>query len=132
MESVERSASGPRCPLVASVAALRACTWLAKVRASRALQQVSARRGHIAQLWRRSRQQCLRKNRIAFFYICVPGKVGVAHQSADPKSAVRQLFDLVQWQQVNIDQRARLLNAQLHQVDKRRTTCNKLACTCAG
>src|SRR2546421_471760 len=46
------------------------------------------------------------------------GKVGVAHQRANPQSALRCGFDLVQCEAVDVDQMRRRLDLEFHQVEQ--------------
>ena len=63
---------------------VRACcrAWrVAEVNAPRALQQVAAGGGHVTQLRRSARQQCLRKHGIIALYQRMMRQIGVADQS---------------------------------------------------
>src|SRR5690606_31043907 len=81
VEALPRRAAGTRLALVARRAGV------VEVVAARALQQVAARTGHVAQLWRGAGQDGLGQQRVTLFYQRVPGQIGVAYQRSDHQAA---------------------------------------------
>ena len=89
-----------------------------EVRAARALQEIAAGRGHVAQLRRSAGEDRARQQRIALGDQRVVGEVGIRHQRADAQAAVRGLLDGLERQPRNVDQPRRPLDVLLHQIDQ--------------
>ncbi|KPZ03471.1 sensory box/GGDEF domain/EAL domain-containing protein [Pseudomonas syringae pv. spinaceae] len=100
-----------------------------EVIATGALQQVTARAGHVAQLRRGTRQHGLAQQRITRFDQRVIRKVGVAHQRTDHQPARRRLADIAQRQAGDINQVLGLGNVFFHQVEQIGAARNK---ACGG
>src|SRR5947209_7449909 len=66
-----------------------------EVDAARTLQEISAGRGHVAQLARGAREQRLRKYGVVCANCAVSGQVAVTYRCADTDPSVRKQFDLV-------------------------------------
>ena len=69
-----------------------------EISAARALQEIAARRRHVAQLLRGAGQNGAGQHRIALLDQRVIGEIGVAHQRADAQTAVGRVFNLCQRQ----------------------------------
>src|SRR5260370_34287587 len=67
---------------------------------------------------RGSGEECLREDGVARAHSRIAGALGVCRLRSDPDPAVRQIFDLLQRQPADIDQMRRLLDLELHQVQK--------------
>jgi hypothetical protein len=61
-----------------------------------ALQQVAGCGRHVAQLARRTGEQCPRQQAIVAAHARIGGKIGVADQGADPQAALGRDLDLVE------------------------------------
>src|SRR3981081_4506517 len=67
-------------------------------------------------------------------------QIRIAHDCADPQPSVGKLFDLVEWQTVDVDDMYGSLDVQLHQVEQCRSArdetnactvlCRARGCTC--
>lgn len=88
-----------------------------EVGAARALEQVAADGGEVAQLARGAREQRLGEHRVALTHAPVGRELGVSRGRTDPQAAVGALLDrLVQPR--DVDQAHRRLDAEAHQVDE--------------
>ena len=90
-----------------------------EVHAARALQQVAAVGGQVADLRRRAGQQRRRDQRVLGAHQRVVGGVGIARQCAQAQAAVRRGLDGVQARQaVDVHQPRRAQHVFLHQVEQ--------------
>jgi hypothetical protein len=89
-----------------------------EVHAARALKQVAARRGQVAQLVGGTGQECLRQRRVAPPDHGVGSQVVVAHARSDAHAGVGQLLDPVGDDAPDVDEDVRPLDVQLHKVDQ--------------
>jgi hypothetical protein len=89
-----------------------------EVRAARALEQVAADRGEVAQLPGGALEQRLREQRMAPADELAGREVAVADRRADPQAAFRRLLDPVVRQPGDVDQVGRPLDAEPHEVDE--------------
>ena len=78
-----------------------------EVAAARALHQVAAGRGQVAQLARRAGQDRLGQRRIALADARVGGQIAVAHAGADADAAVLERLDPVERQPGDVDEQGR-------------------------
>ena len=115
MHAILAGDGGAAAALLALVAGRRC---VVEVAAARALQEVAARRRHIAQLLRSSGHDRAGENRIARLYLGVIGEIGVAYERSDTQAAARRVFDLLQWQPRDVDHFCRPFDIHLHQVDQ--------------
>ena len=91
---------------------------IGEVATTRALQQIAANARHIAKLWRCTREQRLRQQRIAFADDAVVGELAVAHQCTHPHASVGELGDPIQRQAVDVNHSRGLLHVALHEVEQ--------------
>src|SRR4051812_881486 len=68
------------------------CGDVVEIEAARALQEIAAGRGHVAQLLRRAGQNRARQEWIMLLNKWVIGEVAVGHQRTDEQAAVRTLL----------------------------------------
>jgi hypothetical protein len=87
-----------------------------EVSAARALQEIAADRGHVAQLLRGAGKQRARQHRIALLDQRVISEIGIGHERADAEPAGCSWLDLVQGKLRDIDQLRWPLDIHLHQV----------------
>jgi hypothetical protein len=95
--------------------------WLVgvvEIRTTRALKQVARRRRPVAQLSRRTGEQCPREQAVVAPHTWVGGKIGVAHQRADAQAAFLRRRDLVERQAVHVNQMCRRFDLELRQVEQ--------------
>lgn len=88
--AVDGGAAAARLALIAG----RRC--IVEVAAARALQEVAARRRHIAQLLRSAGHDRAGENRIALLHLGVIGEIGVAYERSDTEAAAQRVFNLLQ------------------------------------
>jgi hypothetical protein len=112
MHPAERRAARARIALVARRGAVL------EVQAARALQQVAARGGEVAQLAGRPGDQRLRQRRVALAHQRVRRQVGVAHRRAEAQPAAVQLLHLAERQPRDVDQQRGRGDPELHVVDE--------------
>ncbi len=86
--------------------------------AARALQEIAARRSHVAQLLRGAGEDSAREQRIALRHQEVIGEVGIGHERADAQAAVARLFDRLERQARDVDEPRRTLDLLLHEIDQ--------------
>ena len=89
-----------------------------EVIAARALQEIAAGRGHVAQLRRGAGKDRARQQRIARGDRGVIGEVGIRNERADAQAAIRRLLDGLERQARNVDQPRRPFDVFLHQIDQ--------------
>jgi hypothetical protein len=104
---------------------------VSKVRAACPLQQITADRGHVPQLWRRTLQQCLGYDRIFGQDTRMGGDVGHAGERTDHQSLGCYAY-LMKRQRIDIDQPSWLLDALPHQVNQRSATGNEAPAPASG
>ena len=115
--AVEGGAARARHPLVALVVAC-----VPEVRAARALEDVAAQPGHVAELLGRGLPQALGQERVVPHRRRIGLQLGHGHQRADAQLAVDPgdpAHRLVR-DRGDVDNRPRLHDIELHQVDQRR------------
>ena len=105
---------------------------IVEISAARALQEVAARGGHVAQLLRGARPDGACEHRIALFDRRVIGEIGVAHERADAQAAAGRVFNLLQRQPRDIDQLRRTFDLHLHQIDQIGAAGDELRAWIAG
>src|SRR5262249_42365747 len=109
---------------------------IAEVHTARSLQQVPGSSGHVAKLGRSSGKNRLREDGIVALYSCVMRQIGIMDLRANLQSAIGLVFNLVEWQTIDVEQPRRRFDLQLHQVDQSRAACQKshvralLCCPC--
>ena len=91
---------------------------IVEVVAARALQEIAARRCHVAQLLRGAGHDRAGENRIALLHQRVIGEIGVAHERPDAQATARRVFDLLQRQPRDVDHFRRPFDIHLHQIDQ--------------
>src|SRR6266480_3609850 len=96
--SLERRAARARLPLVARR------RRVPEVQAARALEQVTGRRRHVADLTRCASEHRLRQHRIPRSYELVMREIGVSYHRADPQNAIGKRSDLVERQACDVDE----------------------------
>ena len=111
---------------------LHGVVGVVEISAARALQEVAAGGGHVAQLLRRARLDGACKHRIALLDRRVIGEIGVAHERADAQAAAGRVFDLLKRQPRDIDQLRRTFDLHLHQVDQIGAAGDELRARIAG
>ena len=75
-----------------------------EVMAARTLEEISACRGHVAQLLRGAGHDRAGENRITLLDERVISEIGVAHERADTQAAAGHAFDLLERQPSDVDQ----------------------------
>ena len=111
IEPFERPAARPRFPLVARH------RRVVEVLAPRALQEVPAVGGHVAELSGRASDDRLREKRVVLAYERVVGGVRVPRQGADRDAATRHL-DVGQLQAGKVHQLVGAFDVLLHQIEE--------------
>ena len=99
---------------------------IVEVVAARALEEIAARRGGIAQLRRGARQDRARKQRISLLHPRVIGDIGVGHESTDAQPSCSGLLNVVQGQTGDVDELRWALDIILHQVEEVGAAGNEL------
>ena len=105
----------------AAAAGLAFVAWrggVIEIEAARALQEVAARRRHVAQLLRGAGQDRAGEHGIALLDQRMVGEVGVGHERADAHAAAGCFLDRRQGQARDVDEPRRALDVPLHQVDE--------------
>ena len=97
-----------------------------EIETPRALQQVAARRCHVAQLLRCAGQDRARQQRISFLDQRVIGEVAVRYECTDAQAAVRGVLNRLERQTRDVDQPHRALDVIFHQVDEVGAACDEL------
>ena len=110
VESFARAATAARLAFIARH------RGVVEILAARALQEIAAVRGHVAELPRGAGHDRLREQRIIAANQRMIGRVGVRRQRADRDAAARRL-DLGELQAREVDQLVRPLHVLLHQVE---------------
>jgi hypothetical protein len=101
-----------------------------KIWAPCALEDVSAYRGHVAYLTRRSEKQRLTDDRIAFPESRIPCDVAHATECSEAQTSAWQFghareSGIICAEHVDVDQQGRALDVEFHQVDECRSTGNE-------
>jgi hypothetical protein len=89
------------------------------------VQQVAARRGAVAQLAGRPLDERRGEEPVALAHQRMRGEIAVADAAADVQAACVGRLDLVGHQPPHVDEQARRLDAQPHQVDEVRTAAEE-------
>ena len=111
--------AGERVAAGAELAPVAGAGGVVEIAATRALHDVAADRGRVAQLRRGARQQRLRYGGIGGGEGLIMREVGVAHQRADTQGAVVQPLDAVELRQAgDVDETLGACDATLHQVEQ--------------
>jgi hypothetical protein len=117
--AIDSRTPGARLPLVARVGGV------AEIDATGALEQIAGGGSHIAQLGRSAGEQGLREDWVVSQHRGVLGYIGVASESSDDQAARGAGLDLIERKSVDVDDLARALDVEFHEVDQSRAASDK-------
>ena len=126
VEAVDGRTPGARLTLVAGRGGV------VEVIAARALQEVAAVGGHVAELRRCARQDRPGEERIPPFHLLVVRRVRVGHERAEAQAAPVELLDPIQRKARDVDEATRPRDVFLHQVDEIGPAGNEHRCMIRG
>ena len=110
--AADRRAAAARLSLVAGRRSV------VKVVAAGTLQEITAGRGHIAQLLRGAGHNRAGENRITLGDQRVIGEVGVANERPDAQATAQRVFNLLERQSRDVDDLRRSFDIHFHQIDQ--------------
>ena len=118
-DAAYRSAAAARFALVAGLVNIR------EVEAPRALAQIAAIGGLVAQLLCCPGQNGAREHRIVGTHARMDGGLCIRGERAEPQAAVVRVLDIRKAQPVDVRKLSGLLHLQLHQVEQIGPACNR-------